>query len=79
MIAEAGLDYGSAAAAFRLAEPLAVATEDRLVATLGDLRTATFVDPDEASAATARADALVAATSLAQRRARRRRSSCSAD
>ncbi len=61
MIAEAGLDYGSAAAAFRLAEPTAPAPEDQLRATLGELRTATFVDPDAASAAAARADALVAA------------------
>ena len=62
LLAEDGLDYASAAEQFRAAEALADIPVDKLSAQIGLIRTSTFVDPDQALAAVARADAVLASS-----------------
>ena len=58
------LDYASAADAYRHAEQEAATAGERLAALRGLIRTATFTDPATATAAAARADAVIAATPI---------------
>lgn len=59
-IAELSLDYASAAASYGAAEGIAIAPGEKLGALRGLIQTQTFVDPDAAAQAVARADAAVA-------------------
>ncbi len=59
-IAQAALDYATAAEAFRAAEAVATAPADRIVAALGVVDTETFVDPAAAEAALGRIDTFLA-------------------
>lgn len=59
-IAESALDYASAVDAYRTAEPMAESPANQAAVLLRLSATATFVDPAVASAALARADALMA-------------------
>ncbi|WP_260598731.1 hypothetical protein [Sphingomonas endolithica] len=59
-IAEASLDYASAADAYAHAEPLAADSTERLATLRGLIETATFVDPAVAAAAVVRADTALA-------------------
>lgn len=60
LIAEAGLDFSSAAARFQLADAIAPDKPAHVSALVSFVRTATFVDPDAALAAVGRADAAMA-------------------
>ena len=61
-IAQAAIDYASAAEAYRAAGMMAVTPIDKLVAALGIAETDTFVDPAAADAALARIDVLLSTT-----------------
>lgn len=61
-IAQAALDYASAAEAYRAAETTATTPGNRLAAALAIAQVDTFVDPVAAQAALDRADALLAAS-----------------
>lgn len=60
-IAQASLDYATAASEFRAAEATAASPGDKLAAAMGAADTAIFVDPAAAQAALDRLDALLAA------------------
>ncbi|MEH3159727.1 MAG: hypothetical protein PGN08_12845 [Sphingomonas taxi] len=59
-IAQLGLDYATAANAYRQAEQEASSPQETLAALRGLIRSATFTDPATAAAAVTRADALLA-------------------
>ena len=63
-VAHVGIDYASAADAYRRAEEQAEAPAEKLGALRGLTQTATFTDPAAAAAAAARADAVIAAASV---------------
>ncbi len=63
-VAHIGLDYASAADAYRLAEQQAETPGEKLSALRGLIQTATFTDPAAATAASARADALLAGNAV---------------
>lgn len=63
-IAQISVDYASAVDAYTQAEAQAVEPAEKLAALRGLIETATFTDPDAATRAAARADALLAAGNI---------------